>query len=430
MDHPDILIIGAGLAGLCCARRLAEQGQSFQILEAADQVGGRIRTDLVHGFRLDRGFQIFLTSYPEARRILDYEDLQLQKFTRGALIRYRGRFHRLVDPRKQPFAALGSITAPIGTFRDKIRLCKAALRWSRGEPEANGFHEESLTLDFLRWNGGFTEQMIDQFFRPFFGGVFLEKKLLTSSRFFRFLFKMFSQGDATLPAQGMQAIPEQIANQLPKNAIRFHTKVEKIEGGKVILSSGEVLSAKQIILATEGPTAARLLENRIPEPSSRGVTCLYFATERPPINEPILMLDGENRGPVNNLVVLSAAAPSYAPPGQSLLYASVLGVPEEEDQKLEARVRVQMNEWFGPQVKNWRLLRVDRIPHALPDQSPLALDPPQRAVRLEPGLYVCGDHRENASINGAMTSGYRAAQAVLEDLQSGIKAGPEVPAAR
>ena len=416
MDRPEVLIVGAGLAGLCCGRRLFQGGVSFQILEASDDVGGRVRTDRVDGFLLDRGFQIYLTAYPEGRRVLDYDELNLRRFTRGALVWYGGRLRRLADPRSAPLAALRSLFNPVGTVADKMRVARLAWLVERGSPERQLETSEQLTLDFLRGSLGFSPAMIDRFFRPFFGGAFLDKPLATSSRLFRSVFRMFLEGDAAVPAAGMQAIPRQIANRLPPGSVCLNARVARVEKGTVTLDTGEELTARAVVVAAEGPEAARLLGGDIPPPGSRGSTTLYYATPRPPLNEPTLVLDGENRGPVNSFVVLSAAAPSYAPPGQALLSASVVGLPAEDDAALDRQAREQLTGWFGPEVGGWRLLRVDRIAHALPDQPAGALDPPHRPVRIRPGLYVCGDHRDTASIDGAMTSGFRAAQAVMEDL--------------
>jgi phytoene dehydrogenase-like protein len=417
MNPPDAVIVGAGLAGLSCALRLSEQGKSFILLEAADAVGGRVRTDQVEGYRLDRGFQIFLTSYPEARRVLDYDDLQLRPFTRGALVRYRGRFHRLTDPRKEPLNALSALFGPIGSFRDKWRLFRLHALLANG-PRDQFAEEDSLTLDYLRWQGRFSEEMIDGFFRPFLGGVFLEKKLITSSRFFRFVYRMFAAGEATVPAEGMEAIPKQMASRLPAESIRLRARVSRVEGMTAILPTGEPVRGKSLVIATDGLHASKLSDNRVPESGCNGVTTLYYTADRPPIDEPILMLDGENRGPVNHLMVMTAAAPSYAPPGQHLLSASIVGISERDDARLDREVRKQMMEWFGPQVLRWRLLRSHRIPDALPKQLPLDKTEADSSVRLAEGQYLCGDFRENASINGAMVSGFRAAQAILEDTQT------------
>ncbi len=415
-DAPDVLIVGAGLAGLCCGKRLAECGVSFRVLEGSDGVGGRVRTDLVDGFRLDRGFQIYLTAYPEGKRVLDYAALDFKPFTRGALVRVGGKFHRVADPRSEPVSAARSAFGPVGTFRDKLRLARLAWDLEAGSLDDQTAKDERLTLDLLRWNGRFTDAMIDRFFRPFFGGVSLDRTLATSSRFFRFVFRSFADGPGAVPALGMQAIPEQIAGKLPAHSVRLNAKVNRVGEREVTLATGETLRARAVVVAADGPAASAQLAGDVPDPGSNGSTTLYYAATKAPVDEPILCLDGNGTGPVNSLVVLSKAAPAYAPPGQSLVSASVVGIPGENDADLDRKARAQITDWFGPDVAGWRLLRVDRIRHSLPDQTAGKLDPWRRPVRLRPGLYVCGDHRDNGSIDGAMTSGFRAAQAAMEDL--------------
>jgi phytoene dehydrogenase-like protein len=416
MPEPDVLIVGAGLAGLGCALRLYEVGVPFRILEGSDGVGGRVRTDIFDGFRLDRGFQVLLTAYREAQRTLDYEPLVLKPFDHGALIRYGGRFHRLADPRRHLLAGLRSLATPIGTVRDKLRLWPLISKVTAGKVEDQFRRPEGLTLDFLRWGGRFSDTMIDRFFRPFGGAAFLERPLVTSSRLFRFVFRMVVEGDAAVPAQGMGAIPAQLAARLPADVLRLNAPAERVEPGRVALRGGEELRAKAVVVATEGPAAARLLGDRLREPTSRAVCCVYFAAEESPLKEPIVVLNADEAGPVNHLAVMSDVAPSYAPPGAALVSASVLGDPAADDEALTATVREQLAGWFGPAARGWRHLRTYRLRHALPDQTAPALDVPQRPVWLDDGLYVCGDHRDTATLDGALASGWRAAQTVAVDL--------------
>lgn len=419
MDRTDVGIVGAGLAGLCCARRLAQCGVSFRVFEASDDVGGRVRTDQHDDFRLDRGFQIFLTAYPEARRVLDLERLRLGRFSGAALVRHGGTFHRLADPRQEPWNGFRSLFNSIGTTADKFRVAMLALDICRGKLEDQFRKSERPTLDLLRREGGLTPSMIERLFRPIFGGVFLDRSLATSSRMFRFLLRMFVEGDAALPAGGMGAIPQQVAESLPAETIQLSTPVERIDAGMVHLRTGESIRCRAVVIATEGDTAARLLDGAITTPRFNGNTTLSFAANDSPIGEAILVVDADASGPVNQLVEVSRVAEGYAPPGQSLLSLSVIGIPQVDDTELERQVRAQMRSWYGSTVDQWRLLRIDRIPIALPNQIAGVLDEPRRPVRIRPGVYVCGDHRDNASINGAMESGFRAAQAVMVDLNVG-----------
>jgi phytoene dehydrogenase-like protein len=409
---PDVLIIGGGLAGLCCGRELARRHMPFQILEASDGVGGRLRTDVVNGYRLDRGLQNYLSSYPEGRRVLDYDALDLRPFKRAVLVRHAGRFHRLADPRSEFLTAVGSVFSPVGSFRDKLAAAKLTAA-VRGDP---GQSQDVPTLDFLRASG-IGDTMLDLLFRPFLATVFLEPEMATSARFFRFVYHLFQEGNACVPAKGIQAIPDQIAAGLPAGAVRVNARVSGVTDTTVTLDSGERLTAQAVVVAADGPTAARLTGGRVKEPGSNGTTTLYYGTADPPLTEPILVLDGTNEGPVTALLVLTAAARDYAPPGKDLVAASVVGVPADDDPTLDRRVREQMGRWYGAgRVRGWDLLRVDRIPHSLPSQPVGVLDPWRRPVKLRDRLYVCGDHVDNASIDGAMTSGRRAAEAVAADL--------------
>ena len=419
MTDTDVLIVGAGLAGLNCARHLHRRGIPFQLLEASDGVGGRVRTDRVDGFLLDRGFQVLLTAYPETRIALDYDALDLRPFYDGALIRTGGRFYRLADPLRRPLDAPATLFAPIGSLLDKLKV--GWLRWNvlRGSVENLLRRPEVTTLDALRDRWGFSEEMIDAFFRPFLGGILLDRDLQASSRMFEFVFRMFSKGATAIPATGMEAIPRQLAAGLPPSSIHLETRVARVEPGQVHLENGEKREARAVVVATEAPEVERLLghsDARI-RTSGRSTVNLYYSTDVPPVKKPILVLGADpSEGPINNLVVLTNAAPSYAPRGTSLVSISVVGSPEESDDEVERQVRRQLVTWYGAAAETWRHLRTYRIPYALPEQAPPFLTPPERPLKLQEGLYVCGDHCRTASINGAMAAGRHAAARIARDL--------------
>lgn len=409
----DVLIVGAGLAGLSCALRLQEAGVSCRIFEAADAVGGRIRTDSVDGFQLDRGFQVFLTAYPEARQLLDYSKLDLCPFGAGVMVRYGGRFYEMSEPWRRPAAALRTAFNPIGSFQDKLRIARLRLRVQRDQVADQLSGPEQTTWEALR-SEGFSAAMLDRFWKPFFGGVFLERELATSSRMFRFVFRMMSAGPASLPSRGMQAIPQQLAGRLPSQWVNLNSLVAEVETGGLRLTSGQRVAGRAVIVACEGPAANRLLKE-LPAVDSQGVTCLYFAADRSPLARPVLVLNGEGQGPINNLCVPNLVAPAYSPQGQYLVSVSVIGASTDAASLLP-QVVAQLREWYGATVHSWRHLRTYVIQHALPAQRTPALQQPQRDVRYSAGIYVCGDHRDNASINGALVSGKRCAEIVLNDL--------------
>ncbi len=415
MRDVDVRIIGAGLAGLACGRRLAQCGVTFQILEASDAVGGRVRTDIVDGFRLDRGLQSYQTAYPEGLRVLDLDALDFQRFSRQLMIRHNGRFHRLASPLDSISGAVRTILCPIGSTLDTLRL----LRWKwwcdrMGSETActNAVGPDATIHEELRSVGRFTPHMIERFFRPLCTSVLLDPSLASSARLFRNYFRTFSNGYAAIPATGMQAIPDQLANALPQGSVRLNTRVTGVSVGGVMLANGERLTARAVVVATEAPTAARLLSATVTDPGSCGVTTFYYAADRSPIGKPMLMLNGEGQGPITFAAVLSDVAPSYAPPGQSLIAVSAVGAMPPS----ESEVRSQLADWFGLPVASWRMLRSYHIEHALPEQKVAHLTPWSRPVRVGPDLYMCGDHRDRGSIDGALASGFRAAQACAEEL--------------
>ncbi len=405
----DAIIVGGGLAGLVCAGQLLGAGRSCHLLEAAEEVGGRVRTDEVDGFLLDRGFQVFLTAYPEAQSHLDYQSLRLRRFEPGALIRFRGKFHRLSDPWRRPQHAIATILSSAATLTDKLRIASFRAYTNRGSLHDLYEHPERSTIELLR-ERGFSEVIIERFFRPFLGGVFLDHELHTSSRMCEFVFRMFSEGDAALPAKGMREIPRQLAKKLPNDVIRTNSPVETIDGHDVVMQSGERLSGRTVVIATEAPVARRLLGDTFPA-SGQGVTCLYFAADKPPVTEPILVLNGDGQGPINNLCVPSRVSHDYAPAGKSLVSVTVLG--EHHSQDVLSEVKSQLKDWFGAPVDEWRHLKSITIPYALPKQSPPALQPVAKSSVVRDGVFICGDHCDTASINGAMAAGRRAAESAL-----------------
>ncbi len=419
-EPPSVIIVGAGLAGLAAARTLADAGVRVRILEASDAVGGRVRTDRVDGFLLDRGFQVLMTAYPECHSWVNGA-IDLRPFYPGAEVWWDGRFHRVADPFRRPWDALASVASPIGSWGDKARIACVRHRALSGSMEDFWNREECSTDEFLRGHG-FSKVMLGRFFRPFLGGIFLESELRTPSRQFEFVFRMMALGATVVPADGMGVIPGYLLQQIPAGPIELllgRKVVELIRGPGdsvrgVQAEDGTVFMADRVILAVEAPAAARLLKLPL-TPRSRSVSTWYFSTSARARPNPILHLNGSGQGPVNHAVWMNEVSPNYAPAGQGLLSATVLGAEPVP----EAEVRMQMGQWFGVDPAAWRHLRTYVIHHAQPEPGELARAIPGGFRGGAPGLSVAGDAWGQVSIDGALKSGRKAAEALLESIDAG-----------
>jgi phytoene dehydrogenase-like protein len=404
----DVVIVGAGLAGLSAAREIQRHGHSVIVLESSDAVGGRVRTDIVDGFQLDRGFQVMLTAYPELQTQVDMRALDLRPFDPGALVWRNGKGHAVSDPFRKPQTLATTAFAPIGSVFDKARIVVLRARVMRRKPAAL-LGGQDVSTDVALRAFGFSTKIINRFFRPLFGGIQLDPHLATSRRMFDVIFRSLSEGQSVLPSRGMHALPLQMASRLSEGTVHLNTRVSKVDGSKVTLASGESITARAVVVATDGPTASSLLG--IPIVESRKVGCVYFSADTPPTKEKYVVLDGTGNGPVLNVAVISNVAPSYAPADKHLIVAALPGVTDGD---LEAMSREQLRSWWGPQVDDWKHLRTYVINHGGPVQKP-PFSPKQR-VNLGGGLFVCGDHRDTGSIQGAMFSGRRCGEAVVQSL--------------
>jgi phytoene dehydrogenase-like protein len=405
----DVVVVGAGLAGLAAARRLRARGLTPLVLEAGDDVGGRVRTDVVDGFQLDRGFQVLLPAYPELRRTVDLDALRLRPFTRGAIaLTSAGRYH-LAPPWHGPGAVLDTARFGLTHVKDTAVLAAMSAR-DLARPSA----DEGVAIAEDLAGRGLSARTVDEVLRPFLAGVFLDPPLATSARLFHLIWRCFLRGGGALPESGMRALPRQLAATLPEGAVRTHSPVAEVTGTTARLEGGEALRARAVVVATDGDQAARLLPG-VPAPRWHSVTTWYFSTPSAPTDRPTLVTDGVDPL-LTNTAVLSNVSPTYAPGGQALVSASV---PERvagdaARDVAEDRIRARLARLYDRDTSAWTTVARYAIPRALPVLAPG--DPLRREVRAGEGRYVCGDHRDTPSVQGALVSGRRAADAVVADL--------------
>jgi phytoene dehydrogenase-like protein len=410
-----VIVVGAGLAGLTCAKVLSESGVAVTVLEASDGVGGRVRTDAVDGFLLDRGFQVYFTSYPVARRHLDHAKLDFRSFDPGAIVHRAGEKTVLSDPLRDPKALGPTLLSDAASPVDKLRTASLAAKILPGTATtARGEDGEAdtSTLDYLRASG-LSERYIDSFFRPFYGGIFLSRSLYTSSRVLRFTFRMLATGRTVVPAKGMGEIPKQLASHLPAGSVKLESPVEELlrEGDRVVgvRARGQEHEADAVVVATDAPTSGELTGETVPE-GSVGEVCLYYETSGLG-SEKKIMLNADDGAFVNNAVEISNVSERYAPEGRRLLYAVTLEGFDLPDEELYRRGIEDLSRWY-PEA-DFRPLGLRRIPYGQFAQPPGIHDglPPNRAAT--PGLFLAGEFTEDASINGSMLSGEKAAGEVL-----------------
>ena len=405
-ESADIIIIGAGLSGLTAANVLKAAGRSVIVLEASDGIGGRVRTDYFNGFQLDRGFQVLLTAYPEAKRLLDYKSLDLRHFDPGAFILKESGMTRVGDPFRQPAQLWNTLTSSAGNLADKFKMLTLR-QWLKSKSLTEIFSERSIpTLDYLE-NYGFSSSMIRNFFKPFFAGVFLENKLDTSSIMFEFLYKMFSEGATAVPAKGMVMIPKQLAQPLLDD-IRLYEEAVFLAQSQVRTAKGNVFSCKQILIATE---ASKVPYPLVRDGKYKSAHTLYFSAEKAPVNLPLVVLDAIPDHIVNNIAVMNKVVPEYAPEGKNLVAVSVFS-DDKDISAVAERTKNEASYWFK-EAENWELLKSYEIPDALPIKHRPADDNTSWTFKVSDNIFRCGDYLLNGSINGAMKSGRLAAEALL-----------------
>ncbi|HET8860588.1 NAD(P)/FAD-dependent oxidoreductase [Marivirga sp.] len=416
MEEDKVIIIGAGLAGLTAAIELERAGFTPTIFEASDSIGGRVKTDKSEGFLLDHGFQVLLTAYPEAQKYLDYDKLKLKKFSAGALIldKSKGNY-TIADPLKEPLTAFKMLTSRVGSFSDKLKIFSWTQELKKNSIEAIFKRKEISSLEFLK-NKGFSEHIINEFFKPFFGGIFLENELNTSSRMLEFVFKMFSEGYAAIPEDGMGAIPKQLESQLTQTKIKLNSRVAEVGLKKIVLENGDLFEANAIVVATKAGELLPQLQGQFA--GDQFVTNLLFSSNIPPFKESLIALVPDKDYIINNIAIMDNVAPNYSPEGSSLISISVTDNYTENEKSLKKRVLDELISLF-PELKNATIGHIKNfyIDNALPIIHDFQYSLKPSETKIQDGVYLAGDYLLNGSINAAMLSGRLAAQAIYEDLK-------------
>lgn len=419
----DVIVIGAGLAGLRCAGLLSARGLDVVVLDAADAVGGRQRTDIVDGFRLDRGFQVLNPAYPALRRSVDLTTLALGSFPVGVRVRTIDGMAELRHPVRHPLSITASLRSGLVSGRDAVALA----RWA-GPALVHPLSRLARNDVTVRegWDAaGLRGPLRTAVLEPFLAGVLAERGGETSNAFARLLVRYFALGRPGLPSQGIAAVPEQLAAhaRAAGAGIRLGAGAERMSafpgGIRVDLTDGDSVGAARVVVAV-GPDAVADLTG-LARPATNGLQTWWFAATDPPTTSALLTVDGRGRGqgPVVNTVVMTHTVPSYAPAGRHLIAATCL-LPHGGDPAEESDVRRHLGEIWGADVSAWELIRRDDIDDALPAQRAPLRAP--RSPRYAERLYIAGDHRDTASINGALVSGERAARAILTDAGSSARA--------
>ena len=413
MATPQIIIIGAGAAGLVAAYELEQAGHRPILLDSNDHVGGRLRTDVVNGFRLDRGFQVLLSEYPEVKRYLDLPALNVKAYRPGSHVHTRQQHFRFADPLREPAQIIRSALSPVGTLRDKIKLAQLGIRLRSLSVEDcfKSKYCEQPTIDYL-WSLGFSEQIVERFFRPFFAGIFLEQELVTPAAMFRFVFKMFGQGKALLPAGGIQAVGDQLASKLAATDIRLKTTVSRIEEDKVTLDSGEELSAPGGIIVACAP--GKLLPQLAGEALRwKSTSNLYFYSSRRLKENRLINLVSDPTSLINTYTVLDEVAPTYKLEGQG---GSLISVTLRNGLEREAQIgQAEQDLLRHSRLPNdsLRFLKHYEVRRALPILHPVAFTRDPTHSRIVNRTFLAGDHQLNGSLDAAMRSGRLAAQGLL-----------------
>lgn len=416
MERKDykIHIIGAGISGLIAAKILEQEGYEPIIIEASDRVGGRVKTDELEGYLLDHGFQVLLDAYPKAKEHLDFEALELQKLKPGAIIFSNGKAQTIGDPLRDLSLLWPTLLISVGTFSDKLKILKLNTKLKKKSINSIFASETSATLNYLKAKG-FSDEIIANFFKPFFSGIFLEPDLKTSSRMFEFVYKMFGEGLAVLPKNGIEAISKQLKAQLHKTTFLFNSKVKQVNDTNIELEDSSLINTHFTIIATE----AHALIPNLNKQQQAWKSCynLYFEVDKRSIDKAIIGLISDKEALINN-IFYPTCVKTASKGEKELLSVTVVKFHQLSENELVEQVKAELKTYCN--IETSRFLKAYHIKKALPDIEEVHYDISPTETQLKPTIYLAGDYLLNGSLNAAMLSGERAAQGVIMSLQDGL----------
>ena len=410
MSKPTVHIIGSGISGLRCAEMLLEFGLEVKIYEKSEKIGGRMRTDLVDGFLLDRGFHVMQTGYPHSKSKIDFKALDARSFNPGArIVNIAGgkpRISTYADPFRRPLSSLRLLGAE--RWSDLIGMAKMRISLSRMDIKNTFNQGDASTYEYLR-SFGLSDSFIDRLLRPLFAGIFLESKLDTSERLFRFIFSSMSKGDMVLPRDGVAAYPNYLAKSIGFERISLSSSAHA-DDPVTINIGGHRKIVDQVVVAHTPPSEEKLM---------RGVWTVYFDSPRSPFPGKFLLLNGDyeiGKNAIAHMAVPSDVQPSYAPEGRSLVVATIVGDAADSlnlsnGKEIESRARKEIEQWF-PDCENWNTLDVQYISAALPSHG-AGTDLSYSKSFDENGIIYCGDHIAHATMQGAINSAESAAKEAI-----------------
>lgn len=413
MNDKKIYIIGAGVAGLVAALELEKAGFSPIVLEGSDGIGGRMKTDEIDGFLLDHGFQVLLTAYPEVKKYLNLAELNLKFFEPGAVIFNDKETYIVSDPLRNPLQVVNMAFSHVGSFYDKVKMFNLT-QMLKNKSIDQVFNDPSISTHQYLVEYGFTNQIISNFFKPFFRGIFLEKELKTSSRMFEFVFKMFSQGMGAVPEKGMIEIPKMLRRQLNTTEIILNSKVTAVQGQEIQLENGEKISADRVIIATQPDRFMKQMQGQFAKPKS--VVTLYFSLHKSFMSRAMLGLIPGDKHLINNLVFMTDVSSAYSKNGRALLSVSILDTHLKEKELIKA-VQSELESISRINAEYFKFVKSYYINYAIPTVDDMKYSVPFTECKIADNVFLAGDYLLNGSINAAMTSGRTAAEAVIHSFR-------------